>query len=169
VLPYRLVAPFARWAERRWPHGRPTLGQHVRTTTITGFLRVWMLTWLRPLRPISWRAHEEHARMERWLAAVRAAAGRDDVLAAEVARLAQLVKGYGDVRRRLISVFDVALATVLRAAEADVSFATALASRLRTLVLEGPDAESRAEALAAAVRARLEADDLTGARALLTA
>ena len=52
----------------RWPHGRPTLGQHVRTTTISGFLRVWMLTWLRPLRPMSWRAHEEHARMERWLA-----------------------------------------------------------------------------------------------------
>jgi indolepyruvate ferredoxin oxidoreductase beta subunit len=168
VLPYRLVAPFARWAQRRWPHGRPTLGQHVRTTTITGFLRVWMLTWLRPLRPISWRAHEEHARMEHWLAGVRAAAARDDVLACEVARLAQLVKGYGDVRRRLVGVFDVALATVLRAAEADVSFATALASRLRMLVLEGPDGESRAEALAAAVRERLEADDPTAARALLT-
>ena len=54
--PRRLVAPFARWALRRWPHGRPTLGQHARTTTVTGFLRVWMLTWLRPLRPVSWRA-----------------------------------------------------------------------------------------------------------------
>ena len=53
VLPRRLVAPFARWALRRWPHGRPTLGQHARTTTVTGFLRVWMLTWLRPLRPVS--------------------------------------------------------------------------------------------------------------------
>jgi indolepyruvate ferredoxin oxidoreductase, beta subunit len=168
VLPYRLVAPFARWAQRRWPHGRPTLGQHVRTTTITGFLRVWMLTWLRPLRPISWRAHEEHARMEHWLAGVRAAAVRDDALACEVARLAQLVKGYGDVRRRLVAVFDTALTTVLRAAETDVSFATTLTSRLRTLVLEGPDGESRAEALAAAIRGRLEANDLPAARALLT-
>src|SRR2546426_10571869 len=38
VLPYRLVAPFARWAERRWPHGRPRLGQHVKTTTVSGYL-----------------------------------------------------------------------------------------------------------------------------------
>jgi indolepyruvate ferredoxin oxidoreductase beta subunit len=167
VLPYRLVAPFARWAQRRWPHGRPTLGQHVRTTTISGFLRVRMLTWLRPLRPISWRAREEHARMERWLAGVTAATARDEALACEVAALARLVKGYGDVRRRLLGVFDDALATTLRAAEADPAVATALASRLRTLVLEGPDGESRAEALAAAARGHLDAGDVSGTRALL--
>ena len=169
VLPRRLVASFARWAQRRWPHGRPTLGQHVCTTTITGFLRVWMLTWLRPLRPISWRAHEEHERMERWLGGVSATATRDESLACEIASLAQLVKGYGDVRRRLLGVFDVALATSLRAADADPSFAAALASRLRALVLEGPDGESRAEALATAARERLDAGDVAGARALLSA
>jgi indolepyruvate ferredoxin oxidoreductase beta subunit len=168
VLPHRLVAPFARWAQRRWPHGRPTLGQHVRMTTVAGFLRVWMLTWLKPLRPISWRAYEEHGRMERWLEGVRRAAARDEDLACEVARLAQLVKGYGDVRRRLVAVFEAALAITLRAAETDTRLATALASRLRGLVLEGPDGESRAEALAAAVRARLAADDPAGARTLLT-
>jgi indolepyruvate ferredoxin oxidoreductase beta subunit len=168
VLPRRLVAPFARWAERRWPHGRPTLGQHVRTTTITGFLRVRMLTWLRPWRPISWRAHEEHARIDRWLEAVSRAVGHDESLACEVAGLAQLVKGYGDVRRRLLAVFDAALAVSLRAADVDAGFATALASRLRGLVLEGPDGESRAEAMVLAARERLEANDLAGARALLT-
>jgi hypothetical protein len=36
-------------------------------------------------------------------------------------------------------------------------------------VLEGPDGESRAEALATALRARLDAGDLAGARALLAA
>ena len=168
VLPRRVVAPFARWAQRRWPHGRPTLGQHVRTTTITGFLRVRMLIWLRPWRPISWRAHEEHARIDRWLDAVARAVAHDESLAGEVASLAQLVKGYGDVRRRLLAVFDAALAVSLRAADVDTGFATALASRLRGLVLEGPDGESRAEALVLAARERLEADDLAGARALLT-
>src|SRR5262249_39207747 len=92
VLPHRLVAPFARWAERRWPHGRPTLGQHVKTTTVSGFLRVWMLTWLKPLRPISYRAREEHARVDRWLAAIGRCAAWDTPLACEVARAAQLVK-----------------------------------------------------------------------------
>lgn len=175
ILPRRLVAPFARWARARWPHGRPTLGQHVRTTTVSGFLRVFLLTWLKPLRPVSWRAHEEHARMERWLEGVRRAAARDEALACEVAQLAQLVKGYGDVRRRLVAVFDAALEAALRTAEAearggaDASLSTTLASRLRALVLEGPDGESRAEALATALRARLDAEDLAGARALLAA
>src|SRR5205807_1156110 len=70
ILPHRLVSPFARWAERRWPHGRPTLGQHVRTTTVSGYLRVWLLARLRALRPVSWRAHAEHGRIDRWLGAV---------------------------------------------------------------------------------------------------
>src|SRR5437667_9831243 len=86
VLPYRLVAPFARWAERRWPHGRPALGQHVRTTTVSGYLRVWLLTLLRPLRPISYRAREEHSRMHRWLAAVVRCASWDKALTLEIAR-----------------------------------------------------------------------------------
>ena len=72
ILPHRLVAPFARWAERRWPDGRPTLGQHVRTTTVTGYLRLWLLARCRRLRPSSYRAHHEHARMERWLDLVSA-------------------------------------------------------------------------------------------------
>jgi indolepyruvate ferredoxin oxidoreductase beta subunit len=165
VLPHRLVAPVARWATRRWPHGRPTLGQHVRTTTITGFLRVWLLTRLRPLRPLSHRAHEEHARMERWLASVRRCAGRDLALAGEVARAAQLVKGYGDVRRRMALLFDDLLARVERVADLEAerghgyAVAHGLAARYRALVLEGPDGEAQAPALAAHVETRLATAD----------
>jgi indolepyruvate ferredoxin oxidoreductase beta subunit len=161
VLPYRLVASFARWAERRWPHGRPALGQHVRTTTVSGYLRVWLLTLLRPLRPISYRAHEEHARIDRWLAVVARCATWDGALASEVARAAQLVKGYGDVRRRMVGHFDRVLETVLRLAEreaatgGDFEASRSLAARYRTLVLEGPESEARAAALAAETLARL--------------
>ena len=154
ILPYRLVAPFARWAERRWPHGRPTLAQHVRTTTVLGFLRVWLLGRLRWLRPISYRAHHEHARIDRWLAAVRQCATLDTALAREVAHAAQLVKGYGDVRRRMVSHLDRVLALTLAAADqasrvgGDFSEATRFAKEYRTLVLAGPEGEARAEALA---------------------
>jgi len=160
VLPYRLVAPFARWAERRWPHGRPTLGQHVKTTTVSGFLRVWMLTWLKPLRPISYRAREEHARIDRWLAAVGRCAAWDPALACEVARAAQLVKGYGDVRRRMAAHFDRLLDAVMRAAEREAAAggkfeaSRSLASRYRALVLQGPDSEAAAVALAAETASR---------------
>ena len=75
ILPAVIARPIARWAERRWPDGRPTIGQHVRTTTVTGFLRVWLLARLRVLRPRSLRAEREWALIERWRAAVRAAGG----------------------------------------------------------------------------------------------
>jgi indolepyruvate ferredoxin oxidoreductase beta subunit len=160
VLPYRLVAPFARWAERRWPHGRPALGQHVKTTTVSGYVRVWLLALLRPLRPISYRAHEEQARIERWLGVVGRCVSWDVGLACEVARAAQLVKGYGDVRRRMVAHFDRLIETVRLMAERQAanggSFEAArvLASRYRTLVLQGPESEAAAAALAAEALSR---------------
>ncbi|HEY7435253.1 MAG TPA: indolepyruvate oxidoreductase subunit beta family protein [Methylomirabilota bacterium] len=101
LLPAAIGAPIARWAERRWPDGRPTIGQHVKTTTILGFLRVRLLARLRGLRPSSLRGQREFALMGRWEDAVLAAAVLDGALAVEVAELANVVKGYGEVRRRL--------------------------------------------------------------------
>jgi indolepyruvate ferredoxin oxidoreductase beta subunit len=175
ILPHRLVGPFARWAERRWPHGRPTFGQHVKSTTISGYLRLWLLARLRRLRPVSHRAHQEHARIDRWLAAVRECAALDVSLAREVARMGQLVKGYGDVRRRLVAVVDDLLDHVVRAARLEASsgspldVATQLARRCREMVLQGPEAESRATALARDVVERLETSDRAATLATLTA
>lgn len=101
LLPVRLAAPLARWAERRWPERRPALAQHVRTTSVTGFLRVWLLTRLRWMRPASLRREREFALIERWEKSVLSAAELDAELAYEVAELAALVKGYGEVRRTL--------------------------------------------------------------------
>jgi indolepyruvate ferredoxin oxidoreductase beta subunit len=165
ILPDRLVAPLARWAERRWPHGRPTVGQHVKTTSVLGFLRLRLLAVLRRWRPVSYRARREHERMERWLGAVRRCADWDPDLAVEVARAASLVKGYGEVRRRLTARFDDLLERVLAAgaleARAGRGFAVTreLAAAYRRLVLEGPEGEARAAALAAEVVRCLEQDD----------
>src|SRR5262249_22448660 len=162
VLPYRLVAPFARWAQRRRPHGRPALGQHVKTTTGSGHLRGWVLTPLRPPRPISYRAHPEHGPIARWRAAVERWSALDAELAGEIARSAQLVKGYGDVRRRMIGHFDRLLDAVMCLAERRVASGggfeelRSLASRYRALVLQGPDSEAEAAALAVEARARRE-------------
>jgi indolepyruvate ferredoxin oxidoreductase beta subunit len=161
ILPARLVGPFARWAERRWPHGRPTLGQHVRTTSVLGFLRLWLLARCRFLRPYSYRGWREHERMERWLGAVGQACEWDVALARELARAGQLIKGYGEVRRRLSDLFDHLLARVLEAAALEaragqgVAAATRLAATCRALVLQGPEQEPRAAALADEVVARL--------------
>ncbi len=155
ILPYRLVRPLAAWAERRWPRGRPTLGQHVKTTTVSGFLRVWLLARLRPLRPSSYRAHHEHALMERWLDAVARAARLDYELGCAVARAAQLVKGYGEVRRRMTAAFGGLLASVSAAAALDPAAARALAGEYRTLVLQGPEGETAAADAATRALTRL--------------
>lgn len=101
LLPASIGGPIARWAERRWPEGRPTIGQHVKTTSVLGFLRVWVLSRLRWLRPFSLRRQREFALMGRWEEAVLTAARLDEPLACEVAEVATVVRGYGDVRRRL--------------------------------------------------------------------
>ena len=161
VLPYRVVAPFARWAERRWPHGRPALGQHVKTTTVSGYLRVWLLTLLRPLRPISYRAHEEHARMERWLAAVERCRGVGHRARVRDRPGGAARQGYGDVRRRMVGHFDRLLEAVTRVAERHAGNGGGFeaprlpASRYRALVLQGPDSEAEAAALAADALRRL--------------
>jgi hypothetical protein len=111
--------------------------------------------------------------MGRWLEAVRRCAERDVDLARELARSAQLVKGYGDVRRRMAAVFDDLLGRVTRAFELESSrgggFAVsrALARRYRALVLQGPDGETHAATVAADVLARLEAGDPGAALAAL--
>jgi indolepyruvate ferredoxin oxidoreductase beta subunit len=171
ILPHRLVAPFAAWAERRWPHGRPTLGQHVKTTTILGYLRLWLLARCRRLRPISYRARLEHERMERWLAAVAWCAALDRDLGREVADAARLVKGYGDVRRRMTAAFDDLLRSVLTAAESErpygYALATQLARRYRTLALRGPEGEADAASLARQVLERLTGGERAAAAAAL--
>jgi indolepyruvate ferredoxin oxidoreductase beta subunit len=173
ILPDRLVAPFARWAERRWPHGLPTMAQHVRTTSVLGFLRLWLLGRCRWLRPHSYRARRERERMERWLAAVRRSAEWSGELASEVARAGQLMKGYGDVRRRMAGLLDHLAQTVLQAAAlelprgAGVPAATQLAAMYRRLVLQGPEGETRASALATEVLAHLDKNDPDAALTLL--
>ena len=112
--------------------------------------------------------------MEHWLDGVRRAAEWDGELAREVARSAQLVKGYGEVRRRMTGLFVHLLDSVLRAAALEAGlgdgFAVSrgLAAAYRQLVLQGPDGEPRARALADEVVARLAGRERAAALATVT-
>ena len=98
------------------------------------------------------------------------------MLACEVAQAAQLVKGYGEVRRRLMTLFDDLLQRALQAGALEavygggaVTVATELTAAYRRLVLQGPEHEPRAVALAADVIARLEKNEPEAALAAITA
>ena len=111
--------------------------------------------------------------MERWLAAVARCAGSSADLAREVARAAQLVKGYGDVRRRMMGALDDLLDRVLEtlelAAGKSTTTATALAARYRGLALSGPDGEVEAAALAREVVERMRRGDAGSSLELVAA
>jgi len=132
IFPATLGAPIARWCEARWPEGRPTLAQHVRTSSVLGYARVWALGRLRFLRPTSLRAQREFALIDRWQDAVLETQKLDYDLACEVADMATVVRGYGEVRRRLSAAFvrfldDILAPAVARDRTAGAGFARARA------------------------------------------
>ncbi len=99
-----LPAPFARpllWLARhsnrlrRWH-----VNMRLRSSTVWGYSRLWLLARLRHLRRLTWRYGVEQRAIERWLGLIDRAAHGDLALAREIALLSGLIKGYSDTARR---------------------------------------------------------------------
>lgn len=106
-----LPAGLGRWLLRtgwaRKPVERLTRsGKIVKTTSVCGFLMLYLVAALKPLRRRSLRFAAEHAALDAWLVTVRHVAKTDYALAAEVAEARNLVKGYGDTHERGRERFD---------------------------------------------------------------
>jgi len=133
LLPPGLGGRLIAWAEQRGALDRYSIGLHVKTSSVLGYLLVRPLSWLKRWRPYSYRYAMEQELIERWLGLVRHTALRDPVLALELAECPTLLKGYGDTHRRGKAAF---LAILDRAAD---PAATAAAIRAaREAALESP-------------------------------
>ena len=75
-------------------------GRIVKTSSIRGFLQLFLVASLKPRRRASLRFAEESERLSAWLAKVQGVAVRDYELAIELALCRNLVKGYGDTHDR---------------------------------------------------------------------
>ena len=100
-----LPASWGRWLLRTsWAKAclRPLTnkGRVVQTSSIRGYLLLYSIAALRPLRPQSLRFGIEQQRISDWLASITALAATQPELALEVARTQRLVKGYGDTHAR---------------------------------------------------------------------
>jgi indolepyruvate ferredoxin oxidoreductase beta subunit len=100
VLPGALGRGLAAWAEKRGLTHKLNFGMHVKTTSVTGYLMLRSLAWLRPLRRITARYPQEQAIIDRWVRAIIAAGRQDLSLALEIALCGRLIKGYGDTHKR---------------------------------------------------------------------
>ena len=85
-------------------------GRVVKTSSLRGFLLLYMVAAFKPLRPRSLRYGVEQAHLEDWLAAVQRIAATNTDLAIEVAAARNLVKGYGDTNERGRARFDTLMA-----------------------------------------------------------
>ena len=75
-------------------------GRIVQTSSIRGYLLLYLIAALRPLRPKSLRFEVEQRRIGDWLDSIVRLAPAQPALALEVARSQRLVKGYGDTHAR---------------------------------------------------------------------
>lgn len=99
ILPAALARRLLRICENRGWSGK-SFPMKIRTTSLSGLLKLKFLTAFRPLRPRSLRYAEEQAWIETWLDLVRSILEIDPAAAREVIETARLVKGYGDTYRR---------------------------------------------------------------------
>jgi indolepyruvate ferredoxin oxidoreductase, beta subunit len=148
VLPRYFGRKLVAWAEKRGKLDAYNVGMHIKTSSVFGYLLVRSLAWLRPLRPFSYRYHEEQALIGRWLALVSDAAGRDAALALEVADCARLIKGYGETHRRgkanFLAIVD---ALVENPPMADAHAQAAAIRKAREAALADPEGKHLGQAL----------------------
>ena len=148
LLPPGPGAKLMAWAEAKGKLNAYNVGVHLKTSSVLGFLLVRSLAWLKPWRPRTYRYREEQALIERWLAAVRAAAARSPQLALEIARCAGLIKGYSDTHRRGLANFLAILDALVDHPATDDPLEQARAiARARDAALADPDGQALEENL----------------------
>ena len=151
LLPSFLARPILQMAERKGWLGRVYFGMEINSTSISGYLRFWLLAKLRALRPYGHRYKQEQQQIDDWLRLIREAAKHSAELALEVAECARLIKGYGDTHSRGLANYRAVEARVIRpalAGQIPISSAADAVASARTAALVDPDGESLAKCLA---------------------
>ena len=144
ILPPRLARPLLAISDRRGWHDRAHLGMKLRSTTITGFLRLRLLAALRRWRPRSYGYAAAQQDIAAWLDDIRAACDRDLTLALEIAECARLVKGYGDTFKHGAENFARIRAAIIGPAlggEIDLPRAIDALANARVAALADPDGD----------------------------
>jgi indolepyruvate ferredoxin oxidoreductase, beta subunit len=133
-------------------------GKIIETTSVSGFLLLYALAKLKPLRRRSLRFASEQVALAQWLDLVAKTAASDYALALEIARMRSLVKGYGETLERGRAKFDKLTAILSRLHDRE-NGAVILAGLIKA-ALADEDGHALDKAIA-------ELRDQTGAHALV--
>jgi len=87
-------------------------GRLIQTAKLSGFLPLYFLSKLRRIRRSTLRYKRENGYIEAWLDKLGALAETDYALAAEMAQLPRLIKGYGDTHERGLTRYQAIMAHI---------------------------------------------------------
>ena len=119
LFPNIVVVPFLNFLgtdffKKIWNRKTPlTFGQTPVTTSFLGYLRLWVISKLKFIRPYSYRYKKEFLVINKYIDSIQNYAKSDYELACIVAKSGSIIKGYGKVRRRTMNVFDRFLENVV--------------------------------------------------------
>jgi indolepyruvate ferredoxin oxidoreductase beta subunit len=137
------------WSRWSWP-------LKIRTTRLSGYLRLRLLASLRRWRPRTLRFAEEEAWVERWLDIIERTLAADPAAACEVVATAALVRGYADTYKRGLANWTRIMGEVVEPMLAGrlprAHFADAVL-QARLAASKDPDGETLADTIAALRRA----------------
>jgi indolepyruvate ferredoxin oxidoreductase, beta subunit len=115
-----LPAGLGRWlAQPHWVNrfvsGHTQAGRVVKTSSLHGYLMLYVIARLRGMRRRTLRYELENTRIEAWLAQIVASAKINPALATEVAQCQCMVKGYSDTHSRGLKNYETVMAVVVKA------------------------------------------------------
>lgn len=142
ILPPAAAQRLRRWAEKRGKDKPLSIAMHLKTTTISGFLLLRAVSWLRRWRRSTSRYQAEQVLIERWLGAIRRLgfAVQDIALALEIVECARLVQGYGETHANGVRQFGKIFDTVIESGrETDPGKLSDAIRRARNAALANPD------------------------------
>jgi indolepyruvate ferredoxin oxidoreductase beta subunit len=151
VLPAGIGRRLMSRAERQGWRDRSNFGLHLKSTTVTGYVRLRLLAGLRRWRRGTYRYSEEQASIEAWLEDVKTTLSLSRSLAMETVECARLIKGYGETHRRgsenFKAIRDQVIAPAMSGAMA-VDMASDAVANARAAALSDPEGTRLEDVLA---------------------
>ncbi|HJW57806.1 MAG TPA: indolepyruvate oxidoreductase subunit beta family protein [Burkholderiaceae bacterium] len=143
ILTPRMAERLRKWAAKNNREKSLSRPLHIKTSTVSGYLLLRGVSWLKPWRRRTSRYQAEQALMDRWLGAIKRLgfAVLDLELAMEIVQCARLTRGYGEAHATGMQNFRKIFDNIIESGkERDPKKLADAIQRARQTAMANPDA-----------------------------
>ena len=115
-LPPSMAKPIIHWAKKREILEKFNFGVHLKTSSISGFSLLWLVSKLKVIRRFGYRYAAEQESIKEWLNLIDLSRKISYNFALEVALSARVIKGYSGTYRESLGDFDMLMNDVVKQA-----------------------------------------------------